>query len=123
MKGPAMQTPTKRLRRLPLAAALMLAATCSTALAGGLFDEQYHADSFGNLVVYSPAGYKRIVVGQGHVLAAYRAQSGEAHDDGYVEEPAYSRHCRYVPGMFKGRSYMYGLPDHVVPTPARLVCD
>lgn len=117
-------------RMLPLVAlvAVGLSAAVVPALAGNPhYDEQYHADSFGNLIVYSPAGYKRIIVGQGHVLAEYRGQSrvGEpevVYGDGAVEGRSY-RNCRTVPGMFKGRSYMYGLPDGVVPTPARRVCD
>lgn len=114
------------LRTLPLAAGLIVAAT--PALAGDPYGERYHADTFGNLIVYSPAGYKRIIVGQGHVLAEYEAQVGvdgpeSYYDDGAAVERYAFRHCRTVPGMFKGRSYMYGLPDGVVPTPARRVCD
>lgn len=96
------------------------------ARAGDPYGERYHADTFGNLVVYSPAGYKRIIVGQGHVLAEYQAQAGTADPDTYYDGTAESRsyqNCRTVPGMFKGRSHMYGLPDGVVPTPARRVCD
>lgn len=114
------------LRTLPLAAGLIVAA--APALAGDPYGERYHADTFGNLIVYSPAGYKRIIVGQGHVLAEYEAQAAvdgpeSYYDDGAVVERHAHRHCRTVPGMFKGRSYMYGLPDGVVPTPARRVCD
>lgn len=111
-------------RALPLAAGLLVAV--APALAGDIYGERYHADSFGNLIVYSPAGYKRIIVGQGHVLAEFEAQAAadepESYDDEGVERYAY-RNCRTLPGMFKGRSYMYGLPDGVVPTPARRVCD
>jgi hypothetical protein len=80
--------------------------------------DQVYADSFGNLVVYSAAGYKRIIVGQGHLareLAEFTG-SGEPelvilHDhDGYPV-----RRCK--PVLLKGRSYMYGLPDGVIPTP------
>lgn len=113
------------LRVLPLAAGLVVATV--PALAGDAYGERYHADSFGNLIVYSPAGYKRIIVGKGHVLAEYQAQQGVAEPDGYYDEEGAERrsyrNCRTVPGMFKGRSYMYGLPDGVVPTPARRVCD
>ncbi|MGB3503064.1 MAG: hypothetical protein WBA44_15685 [Mesorhizobium sp.] len=88
--------------------------------------ESFHADSFGNLVIYSPAGYKRIVVGQGHAAAAFEAQ--RARDPQVIygdDEREYrtSRRCRIEPGVFHGRSYMYGLPDGVVPSPARRVCD
>ena len=61
------------LRTLPFAAGLIVAA--APAFAGDPYGERYHADTFGNLIVYSPAGYKRIIVGQGHVLAEYEAQA------------------------------------------------
>lgn len=96
------------------------------ALAYELDGESYHADSFGNLIVYSPAGYKRIIVGQGHLLAEYEAEQAAANPNVvYYDEPARPRvrRCHYEPGMFKGRSYMYGLPEGVVPSPARRVCD
>ncbi|MEQ9181500.1 MAG: hypothetical protein RIF44_22705, partial [Nitratireductor sp.] len=44
----------------------LLVSTLAPAAAGGLYDRVY-ADSFGNLVIRSPSGYKRIVVGQGHL--------------------------------------------------------
>jgi len=104
-----------------------LVAFAAPALAYELDGESYHADSFGNLVVYSPAGYKRIIVGKGHVLDEYRqAQRTSDPDVVYYRDDRrerYQRRCRYEPGMFKGRSYMYGLPDGVVPSPARRVCD
>jgi len=115
------------LTALPLAAGLLVAALPAQA-GDGRIAEEYYADSFGNLIVYSPSGYKRIVVGQGHVLAQYERQSRAAEPEVYrddmavAEAPSYRR-CRTLPGMFKGRSYMYGLPDGVVPTPARRVCD
>jgi hypothetical protein len=118
-----MRSIAKHLRAVPLAAGLFVAA--APAMAADSYGERYHADSFGNLIVYSPAGYKRIIVGQGHVLAEYEAQAA-AEPQGYEDDgPAVEayRHCYTVPGMFKGRSYMYGLPDGVVPTPARRVCD
>ena len=37
------------------------------AFAWSRFHDHIYADSFGNLVVQSPNGYKRIVVGQGHL--------------------------------------------------------
>jgi hypothetical protein len=109
-------------------AAGMIAAVAAPAFASDLYGEQYHADSFGNLIIYSPAGYKRIVVGQGHVLAEMQAERAAdpeviyGDEYGAVEGRSY-RGCRTLPGSFKGRSYMYGLPDGVVPTPARRVCD
>jgi hypothetical protein len=113
------------LRSACVAAACLLAAPASAYDAGG---ESYHADSFGNLIVYSPSGYKRIVVGKGHLLAEYEAAQAETapdvvYYDNHRQHRRDVRRCYYAPGMFKGRSYMYGLPDGVVPTPARRVCD
>jgi hypothetical protein len=123
-----MPTISSVLRSTAIAAG-MIAVVAAPAFASDLYGEQYHADSFGNLIIYSPAGYKRIVVGQGHVLAEMEAERAAAEPEviygdeyGAVEGRSY-RDCRYEPGMFKGRSYMYGLPDGVVPTPARRVCD
>lgn len=117
-----MRTCFTLLRMLPMVSLMALAAPVASA--GDLYGERYHADSFGNLVVYSPAGYKRIIVGKGHVLAEYEAQRrAEAPDVIYAEpDDRLARHCRRAPGFIKGRSYMYGLPEHVVPTPGRIVC-
>src|SRR5918994_6269464 len=60
---------------LALAAATLASAPV---LAGGLHDHVY-ADSFGNLIVHSPAGYKRIIVGEGHMadqLSGYTDADG-----------------------------------------------
>jgi len=102
------------------AAALLLAvaASAGTAAAGG-YSDRVHADSFGNLIIRSPAGYKRIVVGQGHLaeeLAAY-ARAGEP-EVVYLDAPSGDgivRRCRSQGVLLHGRSYMYGLPDNVVP--------
>jgi len=48
---------------LAAAAAAMLVVAISPAQAGKR--DRVHADSFGNLIVDSAAGYKRIIVGQG----------------------------------------------------------
>ena len=102
-----------------LAATAGSIATSSAVLAGGLHDHVY-ADSFGNLIIRSPAGYKRIVVGQGHLaqeLAAY-TRTGSA-DVVYLDETddayGYERPCRAPGVLLHGRSYMYGLADNVVP--------
>ena len=102
-----------------LAATAGSIATSSAVLAGGLQDHVY-ADSFGNLIIRSPAGYKRIVVGQGHLaqeLAAY-TRTGSA-DVVYLDETddayGYERPCRAPGVLLHGRSYMYGLADNVVP--------
>ncbi|WP_163265210.1 hypothetical protein [Chelativorans alearense] len=103
---------------VPTALAVFLAAA-TPAFAGG---ENIYADSFGNLVVHSPAGYKRIVVGKGY-LAGDLAYGGHGEPKVvYLEEDRgalYLRKresCRYG-ALLHGRSYMYGLPDNVVPVP------
>lgn len=104
---------------LPLAAALALGALASPAAAGSAHDRIY-ADSFGNLVVHSRTGYKRIVVGQGHLasdLAAYE-QAGRGQDDVvylYDDEGEVVRQCWKPAVLLKGRSYMYGLEDGELP--------
>lgn len=104
---------------LPLAAALALGALASPAVAGSAHDRIY-ADSFGNLVVHSRTGYKRIVVGQGHLvsdLAAYE-QAGRGQDDVvylYDDEGEVVRQCWKPAVLLKGRSYMYGLEDGELP--------
>lgn len=92
------------------------------ALADSRYRDRVSADSFGNLVVYSAAGYKRIVVGEGHrarEVAAYTAPKVIYFDD--PEPTVVYRECPAV--LLKGRSHMYGLPDHVVPQPSLDFCD
>jgi hypothetical protein len=111
-----------------LAAAAFLAGpfSAAAAMAGGLYQEHVHADSFGNLVIYSPAGYKRIVVGQGYLAEALKTAQAEAARPHHLQYPHYNRrddhryseHCNRQPVLLHGRSYMYGLPDNVVPVPA-----
>lgn len=99
-----------------------VAAGLAMALAGlaggasaGSYDKVY-ADSFGNLIIHSPAGYKRIVVGQGHLaeeLAAY-SRAGAAPDVVYLEGEG-RRDCARYGAFERGRGYMYGLPDNAAP--------
>ena len=104
-----------------LTAAMMLF-SAGNALATGRYHDYVYADSFGNLVIQSPSGYKRIVVGQGHLagqLSSYEGVDDEDADANSVtiDEDGYRtyRDCYRPPYLFKGRSYMYGLPDGVVP--------
>ncbi|MDR7223884.1 hypothetical protein [Aminobacter aminovorans] len=109
---------------LTAAAALMLAtamALTSPAAAGGSHDRVY-ADSFGNLIVESTTGYKRIIVGEGasaRKLAAYTGSTGPKVI--YLDEPRAQRHCYRPPMLLKGRSYMYGFSEGEIPQPG-LVC-
>lgn len=95
------------------------------ATAQGMKDRA-HVDSFGNLVVVSASGYKRILVGQG-TTGGKDYLSGSDHsfaaprvivDSG--ERSAAAR-CWRPPHVWHGRSYMYGLPDGAVPQ-APLTC-
>lgn len=72
--------------------------------------DHVYADSFGNLVVESAAGYKRIIVGQGHRAKELR-EFTQAEEPTVVysdEENARTDDC-YRPGLWlKGRGHMYG---------------
>jgi hypothetical protein len=103
-------------------AALVVAGLAAPAHAGGgPYRDRIYADSFGNLVVHSRSGYKRIVVGQGHLareLADYE-QGGIRDDVVYLDEDDDSeivfRDCWKPAVLLKGRSYMYGLEDGELP--------
>ncbi|BCH22258.1 hypothetical protein [Mesorhizobium sp. L-8-3] len=109
-----------KLRGLSLLALVGGVVVAGQSLADGRYRDQVHADSFGNLVVYSASGYKRIVVGEGHMakrLAANTRALVEAPEAGAAW---FVWNCPAV--LLKGRSYMYGLPEHVVPEPSREFC-
>jgi hypothetical protein len=117
-----------------------LAGAAGPSLAGEYFDGVYmeptdrvYADSFGNLVVHSRTGYKRIIVGQGHMAAKLRNYTSQNtveepleydmsrdeagalygwRNDGWPRQP-----CHKPAVILHGRGYMYGLPDGYVPTP------
>lgn len=100
---------------LVVAAGLLSAAVA--AQAG--YRDHVSADSYGNLVIYSAAGYKRIVIGQGELageLSAYvrDGRDGEASRTSVARERT-RNDCTRGPAFVKGRSYMYGLPDGVMP--------
>ena len=109
---------------LPATAALAVVAVLSTAATAGdsRYRDKVYADSFGNLVIHSAAGYKRIIVGQGHLAEELRDFTGSGDPDVvYLDEKtghAYARRCTGGAVLLKGRAYMYGLPDGVVPEPA-----
>jgi len=85
--------------------------------------DRVHADSFGNLVIYSSAGYKRIIVGMGHVAEAYQLAGSyyEPEDAQRATRRETTRHCWRPPHVWHGRSQMYGLRDGEMPQ-APLVC-
>lgn len=102
---------------LPIAAALAFGAFATPAGA----QDRIYADSFGNLIVRSPAGYKRIVVGAGYLaqdLAAYEQSSSQddvIYLDEYESGALQLRECWKPAVLLKGRSYMYGLEDGELP--------
>lgn len=98
-----------------LAAAAALALGAATAEAGRL-KERVYDDSFGNLIILSPSGYKRIVVGMGHIAAELAAEERAGPGSGQ-----WRVHCEYRPVLWKGREQMWGLAEGEVPTPP-LVC-
>lgn len=113
-------------RRMSIAGALACAAVValgSQASADSRVRDRVYADSFGNLVIHSAAGYKRIVVGEGHLAKELGAYTGSDEPAVIEYQPGHVvvRDCPAV--LLKGRSYMYGLPDHVVPQPALDYCD
>ncbi|MBO6717269.1 MAG: hypothetical protein JJ913_04855 [Rhizobiaceae bacterium] len=112
--------------RTGLLAAMALAALAlsfAPAAAGGYVKERVYDDSFGNLIILSPTGYKRIVVGMGHVaveMEVERRREAAAWVPPVGHPPAYG-HCHRPPVLWKGRGYMYGLADGEIPRPP-LVC-
>ena len=104
-------------------AAVVLAAAAvglaMPAFAGSLHKDRVYADSFGNLVIDSAAGYKRIVVGEGKLAKELAAYTGADQPVvAYADETARvaSRQDCYRPPVFvKGRSYMYGLSEGEMP--------
>jgi hypothetical protein len=111
-------SPTVAARRAAGAVMVLSSLVFAGPAAAGGYHDRVHADSFGNLVVYSPSGYKRIIVGQGHLaqeLADYGR--GGAPEVVYLDPSGDDavRRCRAPGVLLHGRSYMYGLPDDVVP--------
>jgi hypothetical protein len=109
--------------RAPLLGCLAALALTAPAVADGFYHDHAYADSFGNLVVYAPSGYKRIVVGKGYL--ADRVASAEEGSGPHVvrlhRAPGQYTYIRRgeCAVLLHGRSYMYGLPDNVVPVPAK----
>jgi hypothetical protein len=120
-----MKTRTSRLLLAAAAVAIGTAAALigtGSADAGSRLKDRIYADSFGNLIVHSRAGYKRIVVGAGHLAAELNAYESGEPEVVYLDEHEKRHQARRCGGpvLLKGRSYMYGLPDGYLPQPA---CD
>lgn len=108
---------------LPLALAAFGVAILGTVLptqAQSRYSDRIYADSFGNLVVHSRAGYKRIVVGKGY-MARELAEYEQPYDRGNAlymnegDEDSVPYECWRPAVLLKGRSYMYGLEDGELP--------
>ena len=108
------------MRTIPGLAAFAVAATLTFTAADGR--DRVHADSFGNLVIHSSAGYKRIIVGMGEVARSYQLTGSYYEPEAAVREaPVETRRCSRPPHLWHGRSHMYGLDRGEVPQ-APLVC-
>lgn len=112
------------MRRTVLALLALTSLASGAALvqaAAGDYRDRVYADSFGNLVVISRAGYKRIVVGAGELAAELRRYQRDGNADAgadarrYEEPSAGLSDCRAGPVFVKGRSYMYGLSEGEMP--------
>lgn len=116
-----MRSTLSELSFLPLAVSLMVAGFTVPAIAGGgPYHDRIYADSFGNLVVHSRSGYKRIVVGQGHLAGELADYEMPQRGDGVVyldeeETGAVMPTCWKPAVLLKGRGYMYGLEDGELP--------
>ncbi|TJW82577.1 MAG: hypothetical protein E5X43_23765 [Mesorhizobium sp.] len=80
--------------------------------------DRVYADSFGNLVIESAAGYKRILVGEGNLAKELSDYIGAGRPKIVYQDESddvSSRDCYRPPVFVKGRSYMYGLSDGEMP--------
>ena len=81
--------------------------------------DRVYADSFGNLVIESAAGYKRILVGEGKLAKELSDYTGAGQPEASIYEnesdDVSGRDCYRPPVFVKGRSYMYGLSDGEMP--------
>lgn len=100
-----------------LALSLITSGIATGVANAGDYRDRIYADSFGNLVVLSTGGYKRIVVGAGELASELRSyqRDGIAGPRDHEEQSAEAIDCRAAPVFVKGRSYMYGLSDGEMP--------
>ena len=115
----AMRSNSSRSRLSALMVAVSLASLATPTLANGRHQDRVYADSFGNLVIDSAAGYKRIIVGEGKLakqLSDYTSagQPKVIYQNESDEISGYSD-CYRPPVFVKGRSYMYGLSEGEMP--------
>lgn len=109
---------------------IILAGIVSMATAPALAGDDIHADSFGNLVIHGSSGYKRIIVGAGHLAGRFVTDRARPVHSGdpyvvYLDEDRQdsrldrSRPCSRQPVVLHGRGYMYGLDRGTVAVPVR----
>ncbi|CAN7203156.1 hypothetical protein [Mesorhizobium sp. LjNodule214] len=113
-----MRSNSGRLRLAALTLAALAVGFTAPASAGLRHHDRVYADSFGNLVIDSAAGYKRIIVGEGKLAKELSDYTGADQPDVIYENESddVSGHGCYQPPVFvKGRSYMYGLSDGEMP--------
>ena len=118
-KENAMRSNSSRLRLAALIVAASVAGLATPTLADGRHQDRVYADSFGNLVIDSAAGYKRIIVGEGKLakqLSNYTsAGQPKVIYQNESDEISGGGDCYRPPVFVKGRSYMYGLSDGEMP--------
>jgi hypothetical protein len=113
--GDAMHSNSGRSRLTALILVAVAIGLAAPALAGTR--DRVYADSFGNLVIESAAGYKRILVGEGSLAKELSDYTGASQPKIYENDAddVSSRDCYRPPVFVKGRSYMYGLSDGEMP--------
>lgn len=87
----------------------------TSASAGSRHHDHVYADSFGNLVIESAAGYKRILVGEGKLAKELSAYTSAGQPQVVYADEYGHQDCYRPPVFVKGRSYMYGLSDGEMP--------
>ncbi|MBK8456213.1 MAG: hypothetical protein IPL47_03160 [Phyllobacteriaceae bacterium] len=83
--------------------------------------EHVFADAYGNLVIQSSAGWKRIIVGEGARAREVEEAIGPREPEVVVVDAPATRHCPGV-RVHKGRGYMYAVPRNVTPVLAGPAC-
>lgn len=73
-----------------------------------------YADEYGNAVIIGKSGYKMIRVGAGKDLLVTIKERSTIN---FADDP----NCKFVGGIKRGRSYMYGVGDRV-PVIGKWVC-
>lgn len=120
-----MRSKSTRHRLCTLIISALTIGLAAPAIAGARHQDRVYADLFGNLVIDSAAGYKRILVGEGKLakeLSAYTsAGQPKVLYQHETDDVINGNDCYRPPAFVKGRSYMYGLSDGEMPdlTPCR----